>query len=158
MEREFRLNWALLVEEAMRRRRGLKLTQKQLAALAKVSTPTVSRFEQNDENIQLSSILAILGVLGMTDQRNLVFSEDEGFHYDWGIGVIFWGQEGTKRVKCVVSREALDDHFSDGDRLKPEAAFAKHRNQIEALARKKYLLGQLEPDGSVLIRTLEVSS
>ena len=63
MEREFRLNWTLLVEEAIRRRHGLNLTQKQLAALAKVSTPTVSRFEQDDEDIQLSSVLAILGAI-----------------------------------------------------------------------------------------------
>ena len=72
MEREFRLNWPLLVEEAVRRRHGLNLTQKQLAALAKVSTPTISRFEQNDKDIQLSSALAILDVLGMTEKRTLV--------------------------------------------------------------------------------------
>lgn len=136
----------------------MKLTQKQLAALAKVSTPTVSRFEQNDEDIQLSSVLGILGVLGMTDQRNLAFSDEEGFHDDFGIGVTFWGHEGKSRVKCVISREALDDHFSDGDRLRPAAAFTKYRRQIEALARKKYLLGQTEPDGSILIRTLEINS
>jgi transcriptional regulator with XRE-family HTH domain len=158
MEREFRLNWTLLVEEAVRRRRNLKLTQKTLAGLAEVSTPTVSRFEQNDADIQLSSVLKILGVLGMTDQRNLLFADDKDHRYDFGIGVIFWGQEGKKRIKCVISREALDDHFSDGDKLRSEAAFAKYKSQIQALARRKYLLGQLEPDGSVLIRTLEINS
>ena len=156
MEREFRLNWTLLVEEAVRRRHGLNLTQKQLAALAKVSTPTVSRFEQDDEDIQLSSVLAILGVLGMTDKRTLVFPDKE-FRDDFGIGVIFWGQEGDRRVRCVISRETLDDHFSDRDRLRPDAAFQKYRTEIEALARKKYILGQLEPDGSVLIRTNEIT-
>jgi transcriptional regulator with XRE-family HTH domain len=135
----------------------MKLTQKQLAALAKVSTPTVSRFEQNDADIQLSSALAILGVVGMTDQRNLVFADGEG-RYDSGIGITFWGQDGDTRVKCVISREALDDHFSDGDRLRPDAAYAKYRAQIQSLARRKYLLGQLEPDGSVLIRTLEIAT
>ena len=134
----------------------MNLTQKQLAALAKVSTPTVSRFEQDDEDIQLSSVLAILGVLGMTDKRTLVFPDKE-FRDDFGIGVIFWGQEGNRRVRCVISREALDDHFSDRDRLRPDAAFQKYRTEIEALARKKYILGQLEPDGSVLIRTNEIA-
>jgi transcriptional regulator with XRE-family HTH domain len=134
----------------------LNLTQKQLAALAKVSTPTVSRFEQDDEDIQLSSVLAILGVLGMTDKRTLVFPDKE-FRDDFGIGVIFWGQEGDRRVRCVISREALDDHFSDRDRLRPDAAFQKYRMEIEALARKKYILGQLEPDGSILIRTNEIT-
>src|SRR6202453_4565323 len=108
MEREFRLNWTLLVEEAVRRRHSLNLTQKQLAELAKVSTPTISRFEQDDKDIQLSSVLAILGVLGMTDKRTLVFPDKE-FRDDFGIGVIFWGQDGNKRVRCVISREALDD-------------------------------------------------
>lgn len=134
----------------------MNLTQKQLAALAKVSTPTVSRFEQDDEDIQLSSVLAILGVLGMTDKRTLVFPDKE-FRDDFGIGVIFWGQEGNRRVRCVISREALDDHFSDRDRLRPDAAFQKYRTEIEALARRKYILGQLEPDGSILIRTNEIT-
>ena len=34
-------------------------------------------------------------------------------------------------------REALDDHFSDRDRPKPEAAFKRHRKEIEALARAR---------------------
>lgn len=121
-----------------------------------MSTPTVSRFELNDENIQLSSALAILDVLGMTDKRTLEFPDEE-FRDSFGEGVIFWGQEGKKRVKCVISREALDDHFSDGDRLRPDAAFKKYRSDIEALARKKYLLDRLEPDGSVLVRTNEIA-
>jgi transcriptional regulator with XRE-family HTH domain len=131
------------------------LAQKQLAALAKVSTPTISRFEQNDKDIQLSTVLAILDVLGMTDKRTFVFPDEE-FRNDIGEGVTFWGQEGEKRVRCRISREALDDHFSDGDRLRPEAAFKKYRDAIQALARRRYLLGQLESDGSVLIRTNDV--
>jgi transcriptional regulator with XRE-family HTH domain len=156
MEREFRLSWTLLVEEAIRRRHGLNLTQKQLAALAKVSAPTISRFEQNDKDIQLSTVLAILDVLGMTDKRTLTFPDQEP-RVDIGEGVAFWGQDGEKRVHCRISREALDDHFSVRDRLRPGAAFKKYRSDIEALARKKYLLGQLEPDGSVLIRTNELT-
>ncbi len=134
----------------------MNLTQKQLAALAKVSAPTVSRFELNAEDIQLSSALAILAVLGMTDKRSLVFPESE-HHYDSSRGVIFWGQDGESRVRCQISREALDDHFSEGDRLRPEAAFKKHRPEIEAYARRKYLYGQTEPDGTVLIRTTDLA-
>ena len=134
----------------------MKLTQKQLASLAKVSTPTVSRFENNEKDLQLSSVLAIIEVLGMTDRRNLVFT-DETFSRDSGDAITFWGQDGETRVRCRISREALDDHFSDGDRLKPEAAFKKHRKEIEALVRRKYLYGQREPDGSVLLRTLDIA-
>ena len=152
MERDFLLNWPVLVDEAIQRRRRMNLTQKQLAALAKVSTPTVSRFEQNAKDIQLSSALALLDVLGITDKRTLVFG-DPGSSYDSSLGVTFWGEDGEKRVRCRIAREALDDHFSENDRLRPEAAFKKHRSEIEAVARKKYLRGQQQPDGTVLIAT-----
>jgi transcriptional regulator with XRE-family HTH domain len=134
----------------------MKLTQRDLAALAKVSTPTVSRFEQAAKDLQLSSALAILDVLGMTDKRTLIFP-DKQYSYDTGAGVTFWGQDGAERVRCRIAREALDDHFSDGDRLRPAAAFEKHRGEIEALTRRKYLRGQLEQDKSVLIRTNEIA-
>ena len=126
-----------------------------MAALANVSAPTISRFEQNAKDIQLSSALAILDVLGMTDKRTLVFTDTES-SYDMGLGVTFWGEDGKKRVRCRISREALSDHFSENDRLRPEAAFKKHRPAIEAIARKKYLQGQLGPDGTVLIATQDL--
>jgi transcriptional regulator with XRE-family HTH domain len=152
MEREFRINWTILVEETVRRRHKMNLTQKQLAVLAKVSTPTISRFEQVDKDIQLSSVLSILDVLGMTDKRTLVFLDEE-FKADIEDRINFWGQDGEKRVLCRISREALEDHFSDRDRLRPVAAFKKYRKEIEVVARRKYLLDQREPDGTVLIRT-----
>jgi transcriptional regulator with XRE-family HTH domain len=156
MERDFQINWPILVEEAVRRRRGLKLTQQQLATLAQVSTPTVSRFEQAEKNIQLSTVLSILEVLGMTDKRTLSFT-DPDFSPDVSDAIVFWGQAGETRVRCRISREALDDHFSDRDRLRPVAAFKRHRSEIEALARRKYLLGQREPDASVLIRSADLA-
>lgn len=134
----------------------MKLTQRELAALAKVSTPTVSRFEQQEKDVQLSSALAILDVLGMTDKRTLTFP-DRQFDYDMWEGVTFWGQDGTMRVRCCIAREALSDHFSDGDRLRPNVAFERYRDEIEALARRKYLQGELEPDKSILIRTTEIT-
>ena len=156
MERKFQINWPLFVEEAVRRRRGMKMTQKQLAALAKVSTPTVSRFENAEKDLQLSTVLAILEVLGMSDKRTLTFPDQE-HRYETSRGTIaFWGQDGTQRVLSRISREALDDHFSDRNRSNPDAAFKKYRKQIEALARRKYLSGQREPDGSVLIRTNDI--
>ena len=156
MERQFQINWPVLVEEAVRRRRQINLTQKQLASLAKVSTPTISRFEQAEKDVQLSSVLAILDVLGMTDRRKLEFP-DPAHSYDVSTGVTFWGEDGGRRVRCRISREALDDHFSEHDRLRPEAAFQKYRRDIESLARRKYLLGHREPDGSVLITTHDIA-
>lgn len=134
----------------------MNLTQRQLASLAQVSTPTISRFEQAERDIQLSSALSIFDVLGMSDKRTLTFPDEE-FSYDSGVGITFWGQDGPERVRCRISRDALDDHFSERDRLRPDAAFKKHRHEIEALARRKYLLGQKESDGSVLIKTHEIT-
>src|SRR6185437_889750 len=112
MERDFRINWPALVEEAVRRRRKLNLTQKQLATLAKVSTPTISRFEQNAKDIQLSTVLAILDVLGMTDNRRLLFV-DQSFHPEpLRHAIAFWADTGDTRILCRISREALDDYFS----------------------------------------------
>jgi transcriptional regulator with XRE-family HTH domain len=128
-----------------------------LASLAKVSTPTISRFEQAEKDLQLSTVLAILEVLGMTDTRTLVFPEQE-FRYEMVQGVTFWGQDGKKRVRCRISREALDDYFSERDRLRPEAAFRKYREKIESLARRKYQLDQLEPDGTVLVKTDDLAN
>ena len=66
MERNIQLNWAVLVEEAIKRRKEQGLTQKQLAVLARVSGPTVNRFEQQSANITLNSAFAILKTLGLT--------------------------------------------------------------------------------------------
>jgi transcriptional regulator with XRE-family HTH domain len=135
----------------------MKLTQQQLASLAKVSTPTISRFEQSERDLQLSSVLAILGVLGMTDKRTLIFADLE-FRYDFSRdAMVFWGQEGEAKVQCRISHEALEDHFADHGKLKPEAAFKKYRRDIEALARRKYFSDQRESDGSVVVRTEDVT-
>jgi len=68
--------------------------------------------------------------------------------------VIFWGQDGDTRVRCEISREALDDHFHGDNKDKLEV-FRANRRAIEDIARRKYLAGRMESDGSVLIRTEE---
>ena len=65
MERNLRLDWQGLVEEAVRRRKEQKLSQKKLAVLAGVSGPTVNAFEQQRTTITLESALKILRCLGM---------------------------------------------------------------------------------------------
>ena len=97
MERNLRLNWQALVEEARWRRKKLRLTQQRLAAVANVSTPTVSRLESGDKNIQLTSVLAILEVLGMTEHYALEFPEKrEEYDFDRDI-VLFSGRETEGR-------------------------------------------------------------
>jgi transcriptional regulator with XRE-family HTH domain len=69
MERDFQVDWAELVEEAHRRRKAQGISMRRLAALANVSLPTVLRFEKNERDIQVSSVLAILGALGMLARK-----------------------------------------------------------------------------------------
>lgn len=66
--------------------------------------------------------------------------------------VAFYGQDGKTRVPCAISREALDDHFK-GDGKDKLQVFRANREAIEEEARRKYVAGHIETDGSVLIRT-----
>jgi len=65
MERNLRLDWQRLVEEAITRRKEQKLTQKTLAVPAGVSGPTVNAFEHQRTSITLESALKILKCLRM---------------------------------------------------------------------------------------------
>lgn len=67
MERNFQQDWQEIVREAIKRRKGQKLTQKQLALLAGVSGPTVNSFEQLKTNIKLESCLKLLRCLGLSN-------------------------------------------------------------------------------------------
>lgn len=71
MEQSFPLDWAEIVSETKRRRKELRLTQKELAVVANISGPTVTRFERQEENITLESVLAILRSLGMVKKSTL---------------------------------------------------------------------------------------
>jgi hypothetical protein len=103
----------------------------------------------------MSTITNILGVLGMLDERVLVFP-DAHAHYDpTRMVVLFKGQDGDKSIPCAISREALDDHF-DGDNKDSLKVFKANHERIEHESRRKYLAGLLESDGSVLIKTMDL--
>jgi Fic family protein len=138
-----------------------KLTSSKYAILTKSSQDTASR---DIDDLIRQRILAkdpgggrstSYSLVGPDQQRGLEFP-DKDHQTKIDRGVIFRGEDGTKRVLCVISCEALEDHYSQGGRLRPDAAFQKHRGEIEAFASRKYARGQLEPDGSVLIRTADL--
>lgn len=62
---EWPLDWRALVDEAIRRRKADGLTQKDLAALAGVSPPTVIAFERGEINLRLERVFAILDAVGL---------------------------------------------------------------------------------------------
>lgn len=122
-----------------------------MGKLAGVSTPTISRFESGGENIELSSVLNILQVLGMRDSRRLEFpNPNEKYDSSRGI-ILFFGVDSAKKIPCGITLEALDDHFEA--RKDPMRNFLNNRKKIESEARKKYIRNLNEKDGLILIRT-----
>ncbi len=59
------IDWRAVVDEAIRRRKDDGLSQRDLAALAGVSLPTVNQFEQGEINLRFERVVAILDALGL---------------------------------------------------------------------------------------------
>jgi hypothetical protein len=89
------------------------------------------------------------------ENKELAFPAPEE-RYDAGRdAVVFWGLDRNQRIRCVISDEALSDHFHGENRNKLEV-FQENRPAIEEIARRRYLSGLVEPDGTVLIRTADI--
>ncbi len=86
----------------------------------------------------------------------LTFPAPEERHDTGPDVVVFWGMDRDHRIRCAISREALDDHFH-GDNRKKLEVFRENSRAIEEIARRKYLSGRVEPDGSVLVRTADIT-
>jgi hypothetical protein len=72
--------------------------------------------------------------------------------------VTFLGSANDVDVRCAISRDALEDHF-DADGLDKDGRlkkFREHREEIERLARLKFLEWPVEEAGAVLIKTTDV--
>ena len=59
------LDWPALVDEAVRRRKAEKMTQKEHAALASVSIPTIVSFDRAETTLSLAKAFDILRVVGL---------------------------------------------------------------------------------------------
>lgn len=70
------LDWPGLVEEALRRRRAENLTQKEHAALAGVSVPTMNSFERKETSLSIGKALDILEVVALVAKRTRASSQD----------------------------------------------------------------------------------
>jgi transcriptional regulator with XRE-family HTH domain len=62
------IDWRTLVDEAIRRRKAEKLTQRDHAALASVSVPTIVSFDRGEESLTLAKAFAILRVVGLLEE------------------------------------------------------------------------------------------
>jgi hypothetical protein len=90
------------------------------------------------------------------ENKELIFPAPDERHDGARDVVMFWGLDRDQRIRCVISDEALDDHFRSDSRNKLQV-FRENRQAIEEIARQRYLSGNLEPDGSVLIRSADIS-
>ncbi len=90
---------------------------------------------------------------------DLTFS-DPPARFDFERDVVtFIGEALARRVRCAISREALDDNFGATTDLSNERRlnkFRQSRSIIERMAREKYLNWPIEEPEAVLIKTLEV--
>jgi hypothetical protein len=88
----------------------------------------------------------------MTARRTLIFPEP-GERWDGTRDVVrFQAMDGSRRIDCAISLEALEDHFRwEAD--DPVMVFRANHAAIEHRIRLKYLNGRREPDGSVLLRS-----
>lgn len=124
--------------------------------MAGVSTPTISHFENGDKNIQLSTVISILAVLGMNDQRHLIFPEHNEDYDHRRMIVVFTGQDGERSIHCAVSREVLVDYFG-GDGKDPLKVFQANRQKIQHEVRRLYLLKNIETDNFILLTSKEMA-
>jgi hypothetical protein len=103
-----------------------------------------------------------LRTLGISRSRipdlDLTFA-NPAVRYDFSRDVaIFEGRAPGSSVACMISREALDDHFGTnglGQKERVESVL-RNRSGIEAMTRAKYLSWPVEEPEMVLIRTMDV--
>lgn len=83
--------------------------------------------------------------------------ETETYRWDFERHALaFVAHDGPKRVLCLISGEALEDHFGAvGEREGMEAAFIGHRDAIEGKARQLYRAGRVDEQGRVLLRSAD---
>jgi transcriptional regulator with XRE-family HTH domain len=148
MERDIRINWETITEEARRRREARGMTQSHLAALAKVSRSTLSRFENKSGDVQLSSVLRILSVLDMVDRKVegalLLRGSNNGtftasFAPNFGAGAL--------EARSFPDRDALLSFLEEiviSDEAKRQAFLQLEQEQVGSIAQVQLSADRLE--------------
>jgi fido (protein-threonine AMPylation protein) len=109
-----------------------------------------------DVNIKPFTTLVSQRVRWGLEKHDLTFPDQaEKFDFDRE-AVLFFGQDGRTRVRCAISADALDDDLQADNSDKVEV-FRGNRKVIEEAARQKYLAGDTETDGSILIHSGELA-
>jgi hypothetical protein len=111
-----------------------------------------------DAAVRDKFLLALDAPRSIVPSLKLQFAESAA-RYDLDRDVVdFLGAADGSSVRCAISREALEDHF-DADGLDKSALlrrFRENREEIEALAARKYLRWKVDAPATVLIATDDV--
>lgn len=148
MERDIRLNWETITDEARRRRESRGLTQSHLAALAKVSRSTLSRFENNSGDVQLSSVLRILSVLDMVDRKvegALLLRRNNNGAFTVSYAPNFGG--GALEAKAFTDRNALSSFLEEigiSDEVTGQALLQLEQEQVGSIPQVHLTADRLE--------------
>ncbi len=70
------VNWSAVVAEAVRRRKAENMTQKEHAALASVSIPTIIAFDRGERTLSLAKAFDILRVVGLVEEAAAETSQE----------------------------------------------------------------------------------
>ena len=95
------LDWQALVTEALRRRKAEKLTQRQHAALAGVSIPTIVAFDRGERSLSLAKAFDILRVVGLINEPAGEGAQ-QAFRQEafarWQSGIAKWPEHSPGRL------------------------------------------------------------
>lgn len=112
-----------------------------------------------DPDIRDQTLRTVGACRAVIPNLNLEFSAPVA-RYDFDRDIVtFFGEAGAQRVRCSISREALEDHFgaNDLDKAGRLEKFRANRETIELMLQTKYLSWPVEEIGSVLIKSADVA-
>ena len=72
-------------------------------------------------------------------------------------GVYFGMWNGSSRVRCLVTHEALTDKAQGSGQAESLDIFHEYRSELENLASAKYDAGQINSDGLVVVDSADLN-
>jgi hypothetical protein len=125
---------------------------------AKWSSNMLSGLAEIDAKVRDRTLAVVGKTRAEVPQLDLTFEESaprDDFERD---AVMIWGNAGKQRIRCIVSRAVLEDHYgADGlDKVGRIRKLQENRREIEALIREKYLHAPVEEPGMIILKTLDI--
>ena len=87
--------------------------------------------------------------------KQIIFSGNRAWDNDKD-SMSFEVEIDGKRTRCLISREALDDHYGANQGKTVEQAFDDNQDSIEDVARRIINNNQINAQGEYLIRSRDI--